>query len=161
MTEAQAEAYQRRHTAPDPRVAPQATLLELRTLRFALPMPPSVNEAWHHVAYVDNQEEDPRKQLKVRLVLTDEHRAFRNEVIYRVRLSHRDEPLEGRLDLRLFLFYSNRRRTDLDNRVKPVQDAMTHAKVYNDDSQIDHLDVSRIPTDGDERCEVIVSEIAA
>lgn len=163
-TEAEADAHQARMgkpsvatPKPDPRVAPQMTLLELRILKFALPFPPSVNDAWHHVPYFDETD----KKLKVRTTLTDDHRYFRTNVIARVRMSHRDAPLAGRIELRLALFYANRRRTDIDNRLKPLLDALTHARAFNDDSQVDRLWVERILTEGEERCEVVLQEIAS
>jgi Holliday junction resolvase RusA-like endonuclease len=132
-------------------VARQATFLELRSVTFALQMPPTVNEAWFHIPTTGGK------------ALTDEHRAFRTNVISRVRAVMRTSPpLAGRIELTLRLYFANRRRTDIDNRVKPLQDALTHAKAYHDDSQIDRLIVERILGGrGDEECVVILREIAA
>lgn len=146
----------------DPRVVPQMTLLELRTLAFELPMPPSVNEAWHHVCVRGST----RHTDRVHVALTNEHRHFRSTVIGIVKgamlkSEQRAKPLAGRIEMRLALFYANRRRTDIDNRIKPLQDALTHAHAYVDDSQIDRLVVERILITGAERCEVTLVEIAA
>jgi crossover junction endodeoxyribonuclease RusA len=145
------------------------TLLELRVLTFTLPMPLSVNEAWYHVPYLD--EDTPSdwvlsKRLKVRTVLTNEHRQYRSTVISLVRASmrkseQRDQPLLGRLHLSGQFLFSDRRRTDVDNRIKPLQDALTHAGAYRDDSQIDVLgEFHRIIHAGAERCDVVLREIA-
>lgn len=131
-------------------VARQATFLELRVYAFTLQMPVSANDAWHH---------DDRTGGKV---LTNEHRAFRTNVISRVRREMRtDPPLAGRIEMTLRLYFADRRRTDIDNRVKPLQDALTHARAYKDDSQIDRLIVERIFGRDVEECEVVLREIAA
>jgi crossover junction endodeoxyribonuclease RusA len=142
----------------------QISLLELRRFPvLTLPMPPTVNEAWILVPYYDKEGDG---KLKVRKVLTDEHRQFRSTVIGRVkgdmlRNELRDQPLLGRLEMVVMLFFANRRRTDVDNRVKPLQDALTHAGAYKDDSQIDELVVRRTIQSGPEACRVCLREISS
>lgn len=141
------EAHQER-MHPKPLVAPQMTLVELRAVSFVLQMPPTVNDAWHHIPATGGK------------ALTDEHRQFRTNVISRVRHQMRtDPPLLGRIELTLRLHFATRRRTDIDNRIKPLQDALTHAKAYRDDSQIDRLVVERLFAP-QEFCEVELREIA-
>lgn len=131
-----------------PAVAPQRTFLDLRGFAVDLEMPPSVNDAWHHIPATGGK------------ALTDEHRQFRSNTISRVRaVMRREPPLLGRIELVVQLFFANRRRTDLDNRVKPLQDALTHAKAYADDCQIDRLVVERIMGPR-EYCRVHLREIA-
>ena len=48
-----------------------------------------------------------------------------------------------RLAVAIWLHWPNKRRGDVDNRVKPVLDALQRAGVYDDDSQIDELHVYR------------------
>lgn len=48
-------------------------------------------------------------------------------------------PLEGKLYMYLEVFMPDRRKRDLDNLAKSVQDVLTLAKAYKDDSQIDKL----------------------
>lgn len=144
--------------APASRGPVQATLLELRSLRFELPMPPSVNELYR---------QPDIKQIKRGLSphakwLTDEQKAFRKTVVHIVREAMRLQlPLAGRLSMRLTLAFANRRRTDISNRIKAVEDALTHAQAYHDDSQIDLITVERVLIDGDEACAVALCEIAA
>jgi crossover junction endodeoxyribonuclease RusA len=45
---------------------------------------------------------------------------------------------------------------DIDNRVKAALDALTHAGVYDDDSQIDELFVARGDIVKGGRCQVMV-----
>ena len=44
---------------------------------------------------------------------------------------------DGRFGLIVELTYNNKRRNDVDNRVKATQDALTRAGVWLDDSQVD------------------------
>lgn len=142
------EAVNRQHA-----VAPQMTLLELRSMAFVLPMPPSVN-ALYGTAKNGSK------------YLLDEQRQFRSQVIGIVRgvmrrAEQREQPLLGRLEMRVTLFYANRRRTDTSNRLKALEDALTHAGAYHDDSQIDRHLVERIIRHGAEECAVLLQEIAA
>jgi crossover junction endodeoxyribonuclease RusA len=139
------EAYEA-HQAVYGRAQP---FLELRSVSFVLAMPPSVNEAWHHIPATGGK------------ALTDAHRQFRTNTISRVRAAMgRGTTLAGRIEMTARLYFNNRRRCDIDNRVKPLQDALTHAKAYHDDSQIDALHVFRI-FGAAEECEVTLKEIAA
>ena len=140
-------------TDTDPRVAPQATLLELRRLAFVLPMPPSVNALYGAAANGAK-------------FLLPEQRQFRSAVIGIVRgamlgVDERITPLAGRLEMRVTLYYANRRRTDTSNRLKALEDALTHAGAYHDDSQIDRHVVERVIRVGEEECVVTLREIAA
>ncbi len=49
------------------------------------------------------------------------------------------EPLTGRLRLLISVSYFTCAKIDLDNRIKPLQDALTECGVWADDSQIDDL----------------------
>src|SRR5690606_9863874 len=61
----------------------------------------------------------------------------------------RKPPSDGRIALFMDAFPPDRRRRDLDNIQKPVLDALQHAGVYEDDSQIDLLLTRRrTPTKG-------------
>ena len=56
----------------------------------------------------------------------------------------RGEPFSGRVALRLIFIAPNKRRWDIDNRVKSIQDCLAMSGVIKDDSQIDCLTVARI-----------------
>jgi crossover junction endodeoxyribonuclease RusA len=138
----------------DPRVAPQTTFLPLRELRFELPLPPSVN-ALYGVNHRTGQK-----------FLLEDQRRFRSVVISIVRGQMRREeqrakPLLGRLQLVAQFYFADRRVSDVSNRIKALEDALTHAGAYRDDSQIDDLHAMRIVGHGEERCEVTLTEIAA
>ena len=50
---------------------------------------------------------------------------------------------ESRYSVVVELIYNTRRRYDVDNRVKPILDALTHAGTWNDDAQVDEILVVR------------------
>lgn len=68
--------------------------------------------------------------------------------------------VERRYAVSISLFYDSKRRYDVDNRVKPVLDALTKAGVWNDDSQVDMIRVRRCEIDKkNPRAEVVVVPI--
>ena len=54
-----------------------------------------------------------------------------------------NQTLEGRVSLFAVIHPADKRRQDLDNRSKALQDALTHAGVFLDDEQIDELHLVR------------------
>ena len=48
-----------------------------------------------------------------------------------------------RLSVEIWLHAPNKRKVDIDNRVKPILDALQRAGVYDDDEQVDELHVYR------------------
>lgn len=51
--------------------------------------------------------------------------------------------LSGRIEMRIIFTTDNKRRWDIDNRVKALQDCLSMAGVIRDDSQVDALHVQR------------------
>lgn len=51
--------------------------------------------------------------------------------------------LDGRIEMRITFTTDNKRRWDIDNRVKALQDCLSMAGVIRDDSQVDSLHVER------------------
>lgn len=94
---------------------------------FTLPFPPSVNHYWRRVG--------------PRTLVSQEGRAFRKNVC--ALLGGGSPPIGGRIALAMDAFPPDRRRRDLDNLPKAVLDSLTHAGVYEDDSQIDLLVIQR------------------
>ena len=95
-------------------------------MRLTLPYPPSINHYWRHVG--------------PRTLISREGRTFRKNVCALLGGSGpRKPPAGGRIALAMDAFPPDRRRRDLDNIQKPVLDALEHAGIYADDSQIDLL----------------------
>ena len=92
--------------------------------------PPSVNHAWRHVGN--------------RTLISAAGRDFRREIekygtLLRSEKKLPLESLSAKLDVSVTLYPPDNRRRDLDNYFKAVLDAVTHAKVWKDDSQIKQL----------------------
>jgi Holliday junction resolvase RusA-like endonuclease len=135
--------------APADPVVRQPTLFEPRALMLTLPMPVSVNDAWHATPGGGK-------------TLTAEHRAYRKTVGRIVRQTWKQPALYGRIEMHAILCFPDRRVADIDNRIKPLQDALTVAGVWRDDCQVDRLIVERYIVDtGKTSCEVRIREIAA
>jgi crossover junction endodeoxyribonuclease RusA len=97
-------------------------------IHLTLPFPPSVNRYWRHVGR--------------RTLLSREGRQFRK----RVCLVLKDRvmtPIIGALAVTVDLHPPDRRRRDADNFLKGTLDALEHAGVYENDSQITHLEVDK------------------
>lgn len=67
--------------------------------------------------------------------------------------------LEGRIALFAAIHPADRRRQDLDNRSKSLQDALTHAGVWLDDEQIDELTLVRREVVRGGMVKVVITEI--
>jgi crossover junction endodeoxyribonuclease RusA len=103
----------------------------VEALSFELPYPPSHNSYYRRVGH--------------RTLISREGRAYRKRVIAQLMVSGggQQPPNDGRIALAMDAFPPDRRRRDLDNIQKPLLDALEHAGVYADDSQIDLLLTAR------------------
>lgn len=93
-----------------------------------LPLPPSINSYWK-----------VNKSLG-RLYVAEEGLEFRRSVRSIVGDS---VPLTCRVAMDVILIAPDKRRRDVDNVQKALLDALTHAAVYQDDSQVDDLRIRR------------------
>jgi len=98
-------------------------------MELTLPYPPSVNHYYRRVG--------------PRTLISREGREYRRTICGLLAPGGgsgvRKPPLGGRIALAMDAFPPDRRRRDLDNLNKAVLDALEHAGVYADDSQIDLL----------------------
>jgi len=111
-------------------------------MNLTLPFPPSVNT---YYATVNG-----------RRVLSSKGREYKKTVAFMV---GKTEKLKGRLGIGVELFMPDKRRRDIDNVQKALFDALQHAGVYEDDSQIDFIAVRRAGVEKGGRCEVEIVEI--
>ena len=82
--------------------------------------------------------------LAGRHLISEDGRSYRAAVHGDVLQQLRREPkIEGRIAVAISANPPDRRQRDLDNLLKGVLDAMTHAHVWIDDSQIDDLRIVR------------------
>lgn len=106
-----------------------------KEVAFDLPWPPSLNRYYRNVGY--------------RVLISREGRQYRMMTVSR--LAGMVEKLKGNLKVFIELYPPDNRRRDVDNSLKCCLDALTHAGVYEDDSQIKDLRVvmrEAIPPDG-------------
>jgi len=107
---------------------------------IVLPFPPSANHYWRHLT---------SGKLAGRTLISQEGRVFREQV-QRNAIAERWPRFtaDQRLAVRILAYMPDKRRRDLDNLLKSALDALTHAGVWVDDSQIDSLLIERAPTLG-------------
>ena len=123
---------------------------EARCYRIELPFPPSVNHYWRTVVI----------RGKVRVIISADGRHFRHAVVKAVRAQRAALNLAARLAVDVVLNPPDRVRRDLDNfGGKALLDALTHARVWNDDEQIDDLHVRRGDVIKGGKCVVSIKEL--
>lgn len=93
---------------------------------LSLPWPPSINHYWRRVGN--------------KTLISAAGRAYREHVVLLVRME-RLKPFTGPIRLEAVFHQPDKRRRDLDNLPKAMLDALQHAGLYGDDSQIQHLDL--------------------
>lgn len=111
---------------------------------LALPYPPSVNHYWRRVG--------------ARTLISREGRRYRARVASLL-ASRRAEPLRGSLYVHVAVHPPDFRRRDLDNAMKALLDALAHGGVYEDDGQIDRLEIDRCGVVPDGKVVVRIEEI--
>jgi crossover junction endodeoxyribonuclease RusA len=90
-----------------------------------VPWPPSVNHYW--------------RNFRGRMVISAEGRKYREAVVQQVWLEGKIKRITGDLKVTIEAFRPDERRRDLDNLLKGTLDALAHAGLYEDDSQIRDL----------------------
>lgn len=107
-------------------------------MEFDLPFPPSTNTYWRNV--------------RGKVLISAKGRAYKNEVYARVLEQHGIfKPLTGPLKATVELHLPDKRKRDIDNYFKALFDALAHASVFLDDSQIMELYAIKVPKTGGEK----------
>ena len=99
---------------------------------FDLPWPPALNHYYRSVTI----------KGQARVLISMEGREYRHRLAMVVVLRGRAKPLAGPLRLDLMLHPPDKRRRDIDGPLKALLDALTHAGVWEDDSQVRDLHVA-------------------
>lgn len=106
-----------------------------------LSWPPSVNHYWRHVPM-----RTKTGKLHVNTLISAKGRAYKRQIGQEVLAQCRPlRTLEGRLRVAVVLCAPDRRRYDIDNRMKALLDALVDAKVMRDDGQVDEIAIKRGP----------------
>lgn len=119
-------------------------------IQLSLPFPPSVNTYWRA----------PNKgPLAGRHLISADGRKYQSAVSASVIEQYRriPKPITAELDVAIKLFPPDSRRRDLDNYNKALFDALTHAHVWQDDSQVKRMLVEWGPTEKGGRVEITIS----
>ena len=114
-------------------------------ITLELPFPPSVNQI--------------TAVVRGRKITSKRGREYRREAVEAIRRQYDSKPIAGRLHVVIELYPPDRRRRDVDNSNKAPLDAMTCAGVYEDDSQIDHLEIIRCEVCKPGKCIVTIEEL--
>ena len=107
----------------------------MEAVSVELPWPPSVNRYY--------------RVFRNRILISRDGRKYR--VMAVSRLGGLNGKLKGELEVEIDLYPPDRRRRDIDNPLKCLLDSMTHAGVYEDDSQIKDIELHMrepMPPDG-------------
>lgn len=115
----------------------------MKSITLTLPMPPTANHIW--------------KKNGKSFFLSKEYQDFKKRVEHEWNL-HNKPVLEGRISMGLVLNFSNKRRNDISNRIKALEDSMK-GLYFKDDEQIDAIFVKRGDIRKESSCTVIIKEI--
>jgi crossover junction endodeoxyribonuclease RusA len=83
------------------------------------------------------------RNFRGRTVLSKAGRVFREEVQNIVVDKNIPKFGDSKLKITMILRPRDKRKTDIDNRIKAVLDALEHSGVFDDDFQVDHLEMIR------------------
>ena len=103
-------------------------------IELTLPWPPSVNGYWRSPT---------RGPLAGRHLISKRGREYRKAATQAVADQWQGDAMESRLSVTVRLCSPTRRQYDIDNMMKGLLDALTHAGIWQDDGQIDRLTIER------------------
>jgi crossover junction endodeoxyribonuclease RusA len=121
-----------------------AIIHDMKTIKLTLPYPPTVNHYWG--------------QVGSKKFLGKKGKEFR-KAVFLCAYNERKGALNERLHMEVYLYPPDNRKRDVDNILKPLLDALEHANVYENDSQIDKLCVTRMDVTKGGSCEVVISQL--
>jgi len=110
-----------------------------------LPMPPSVNTYW--------------RNFHGRTILSKAARDYKQTVKDYVLLNKIPSFGDARLQAIITIFPKDRRKQDLDNRLKSLLDSLGNAGVFDDDSQFDKIEIGRGSIKSGGGCTIIIATL--
>lgn len=117
------------------------------SLSITLPIPPSVNALYRSIG-------------RGRNILSKEGRDWYAKAVPMIQQQSCGWFVLGKAELALTIYYPDRRRWDLSNRIKALEDAITKAGVWKDDEQVVRIVAEKGPVDKDcPRCEVTITAL--
>ena len=114
-------------------------------LVLSLPFPPSMNTYW--------------RTFRGMTVLSKQGREFKAAVADYVVEYRVPKLVDSKLRVSMVLFPRDKRKIDIDNRIKAVLDALQDAGVFNDDFQVDELSIVRGKTIKGGAIRVLIEQI--
>lgn len=113
-------------------------------MKLILPFPPTVNTYWRFT--------------KTGVLISASGRLYRANAIASVveQLKRIPKPMTESVQITLKLSPPDKRRRDLDNYLKAIFDSLTHAGVWEDDSQIKRMDIGWSDIVKGEAAEIII-----
>ena len=120
-------------------------------MKLVLPFPPSVNTYWRA----------PNKgPLAGRHLISAKGRAYQSAACAAIveQLRRLPKPTSTAAAVEIILFPPDARRRDIDNYNKALFDALTHAGVWEDDSQVKRMLVEWGPVTKQGRVEITISK---
>ena len=100
-----------------------------KTVRLELPYPPSVNSYWHASG--------KRRYISKAGV------QFTKDVAYVVQQASIKGFADKQVAISVMIHPRSKRKFDLDNTLKAILDALMKAGMYDDDSQIEYIEIAR------------------
>lgn len=124
-------------------------------LAITLPWPPSVNSYWQPFVV-------PNTRNRVVMTLTPRAKLYRTDVHAAIRTQCGSVPVATitvpvRIDIELRA--PDRRTRDIDNHIKGLFDALTHAGIWQDDSLVDEMTVRRGRIHRDGQANIVISAL--
>ena len=106
--------------------------------------PPSVNTIWIN---------KPGGRFK-----SKKGKLFEKEAKLEIVNQYKEKPLKNKLNVKIALYFKDKRSRDIDNYNKGILDAMTGI-IYEDDSQIDKLKIKKKIGCGFDKVEISIEEM--
>ncbi|HEM8686254.1 TPA: RusA family crossover junction endodeoxyribonuclease [Citrobacter koseri] len=119
-------------------------------MKLVLPFPPSVNTYWR------SPNSGP---LKGRHLISAKGRAYQSAACAAIieQLRRLPKPSSSPASVEILLYPPDSRRRDIDNYNKALFDALTHAGIWEDDSQVKRMFVEWAPQVADGKVEITIT----